>query len=171
MQRKFKIKHNNIKVSARKTTHEESSRNIYRKTFTDSMRINIITSNMVDTSNASRVLSPIQAQQKKQLLSGVSPKPKKRRAVRSLTLKSAPPIPTAPKDPIVRQKMWVVSGIKSLLGSIDIYFALTTLLLALLGIIAINSACLTFGSSRFVIVQTGACIIGIFIALLPTIVF
>ena len=166
MQGKFKIKKNNIKISTTKNSKIESSHSIARKTFTDSVRINIITSNMVDTSNASRVLSPIQAQQQKDRFSADNQKSKKRKAVRNLSFKSAPPIPTAPKDPIIRKKIWVMSEIKALIGSIDVLFAITAILLAAFGVLAVNSAANSFGGSRFLIIQAGACGIGILCALL-----
>lgn len=169
MQGKFKIKKNNIRVSSKKSTVSDASLSISRKTFTDGMQINIITSNMVDTSNSHRVLSPIQAQRRKQMTTGVISKTKKRRAVRNLTLKSAPPIPTAPKDPIVRKKMWVMSEIKSLLKGIDIYFAITAILLSIIGLFAVNSASNSFGSSRFVIIQFAGMLLGIVIAIIISI--
>ena len=169
MQGKFKIKKNNIRVSSKKSTVSDASLSISRKTFTDGMQINIITSNMVDTSNSHRVLSPIQAQRRKQMTTGVISKTKKRRAVRNLTLKSAPPIPTAPKDPIVRKKMWVMSEIKSLLKGIDIYFAITAILLSIIGLFAVNSASSSFGSSRFVIIQFAGMLLGIVIAIIISI--
>ncbi len=167
MQGKFKIKKNNIKIS-KASSDGESGENvsIARKTFGDGIRISIITSNMVDTSNSSRVLSPIEAQRRKKSFVPNDTKPKKRHAVRNLTLKSAPPIPTAPKDPIVQKKKWVISQVKSLLSEIDIFFALSVLFLAVFGVAAVNSAAHTLGGSRFLIIQSFGVILGVFIAVL-----
>ena len=81
MQGKFKIKKNNIKISTKKSSGDTNNQSIARKTFTDGVRINLITSHMVDTSNSHRVMSPIQAQQKKDRLSDSVAKGKKRKAL------------------------------------------------------------------------------------------
>ncbi len=170
MQSKFKIKKNNIKVSAKKSSSFESSNSIARKTFTDELRINLVAGSMVDTSNASRIMSPIEAQRHKEQLTGISSKPKRRHAVKKLSLKSAPPVPTAPKDPIVRKKMWVKSEIKALLKKIDIYFALSVIAMAIIGIAAVNSASHTFGDSKLVTIQTFGSMLGVVLAALLSLI-
>ena len=109
MQGKYTIKRNTIKkvVKAKSSGSDEIiSSSIGKKSISDEeVRINIITSARVDMSNSSRLLSPIDAEAR----NNGTVQRKRRRAVRNLTLKSAPPIPTAPKDPKARRKMWILS--------------------------------------------------------------
>jgi len=171
MQGRFKIKKNNVKISTKKSKSiENSSKSISRKTFTDELRINIITSNMVDTSNSSRLLTPIEAQRLKHHSETGSSIHKKRHAVRNLTLKSAPPIPTAPKDPVQRKKMWVISEIRSLLKEIDIIFFISVIIIMLIGIFAVKSSTNSFGSTKFVFIQSFGAILGLFIAIVLSLI-
>ena len=98
MQGKFTIKRNTIKkvVKGSSSKQEDAkSSSIARKSISDEIHINIITSATVDTTYASRLYSPIDAEARRQ-----NPYTKRKgHAVRNLTLKSAPPVPTAPKDP------------------------------------------------------------------------
>ena len=71
--------------------------------------INLITSSKINTANAKRLLSPIEAEYRRSKLlvgthSGASSIRKMRRPTRSLTLKAAPAIPTAPKNPVEIKK-------------------------------------------------------------------
>lgn len=160
MQSKFKIKKENFKVSAKKNNSSSRSRSISGKSFDKDARINIITSNMVDISNAARVLTPIEAQRRYEETHVKAPTVKKRRALRTLSLKAAPPVPTAPKNPIDRKKRWVFSEIKAILNEIDVHLAVSVTLLALIGLAAVGSATATMNSRRFMLVQGFAIVLG-----------
>lgn len=149
---KYTIKRNTIKKVVKHTSsknEEIKSSSITRKSLSDELHINIMTATRVDTSNSSRLLSPIAAEARKQNFSHK----KKRHAVRNLTLKSAPPVPTAPKDPRVRRRQWVLSIIKTHLSLIDIPFLALSVILCIIGLLSINSATLSFETPKFVIVQ------------------
>lgn len=165
MQGKYTIKRNTIKkvVKSSSSKNEDiSSLSIARKSFSDEeIHINIITSSRVDTSNSSRLLSPVEAER---VNSGTVSR-KRRRAVRNLALKSAPPIPTAPKDPRERKKMWILSLIKTHLRLIDVPFFSLSLILCVIGLLSINSATKSFETPKFVIVQLFGILLGIFLSL------
>ena len=168
MQNKYTIKRNTIKKLVKNTSskHEDiTSSSITRKSFSDGIHINIITSSQVDTSNSSRLLSPIAAESRKNDASL-----RKRRAVRNLTLKSAPPVPTAPKDPKVIKRQWFFSLIKTHISLIDVPFLALSVILCILGLLAINSATVTFETSKFVIVQFCGIMLGLFCALVLSVV-
>ncbi len=169
MQKKFTVKKNNVKIIKNsKNRDEETSSSIARKSLSDELHINIITSARVDVSNADRLKTPLEAEREKR--KAQFKEKKKRRAVKSLSLKSVPTIPTAPKDPVVRRRKWLISQISSHISRIDLPFALSVLLLALCGIIAINSATLSFESKKFVIVQCAGVLLGVFSALVLSVI-
>ena len=164
MQGKYTIKRNTIKKVVKNSSsvaEEIKISGIARKSISDEIHINIITYARVDTSNASRLLSPVDAEARKTALS----QKRKRRAVRNLDLKSAPAIPTAPKDPKVRRRQWLFSLIKTHLGLIDVPFLALSVILCIIGLISINSATKTFESPKFIIVQFAGIILGLFCAL------
>ena len=170
MQRKFTIKRNTIKKvsdNEKKHVNDDIVSGITRKSLSDEFHINIITSARVDTTHASRLLSPIQAENE-----GISKKGtrRKRHAVRSLTLKSAPPVPTAPKDPKERKKQWIISQIKTHIGLVDVPFLCFAILLSVVGLLAVNSSTLSFETSKFVIIQTFGMMLGIFCALILSVI-
>lgn len=168
LQRKYTIKKNTVKVlkNYKGKNSEAKSSSITRKSFSDELHISIMTASSVDTSNTGRLLTPIEAERR-----GAVSAPKRRRhAVRDLTFKAAPPIPTAPKDPIEKKKMWLVSTVKTHLAAIDIPFSISVLLLALCGVFAVHSAALSFESAKFVIIQCFAIILGIGISLLLSVI-
>ena len=170
MQKKFTIKKNTLKMTKKNGgSAEVKSSSIERKSDFDGFRINIITSAGFDTSNLDRLVSPIEAERLKQQRGMVSEK-KRRRAVKNLSLKPAPPVPTAPKDEITINKNRLVSEIRSLLSRVDLVFVILSLVLACLGLIAIHSATLTFDSPRFVIVQSCAICLGLAISVLLSLI-
>ena len=164
MQSKYTIKRNTVKkvIKSSSSANEEiKSSSITRKSLSDEIHINIITSSHVDTSNSSRLLSPIAAEAKKHTLS----QKRRRHAVRNLTLKSAPPVPTAPKDPKVRRRQWLLSLIKTHLSRIDVPFLALSVILCIVGLLSVNSATKSFDTSRYVIVQAFGVILGLLSAL------
>lgn len=163
MQKKFTIKKNSVKVrKAGDAVNEESlSTGIARKSLSDELHINIISTASVDTSNLYRLSSPIEAEKKKSGITGVR---KKRRATRNLELKSAPPIPTAPTDAATRKRNFIVSQIKSHLYEIDLPFCLFVLILSAIGLIGVFSATLSFDSYKFILVQGFGIFLGVFCA-------
>lgn len=169
MQGKFTIKRNIIKKVVNKPSdrnEEAKSASIARKSLSDEIHINIITSSYVDTSNSSRLMSPVEAESKKRrALSG-----KRRHAVRNLTLKSAPPVPTAPKDPVARKRQWIMSVVKTHIKLVDVPFLVLAVSLCVIGLLAINSATLSFETPKFVIVQLFGIVLGLFCALVLSVI-
>lgn len=167
MQRKFTIKRNTLKKvvkSSKSSSSNEPSLSIAGKSFTEEFRINIITSSQVDTTHSNRLYSPIDAE-------GLSSTPKKRRrATKNLTLKSAPPIPTAPKDPKVRRRQWLLSQAKSHIRMIDIPLAVVSVLLSLCGLLAVYSSTKSFETIKFVFIQTAAIGLGLFCCLIISVI-
>ena len=167
VQRKFTIKRNTLKKvikTSKSSNFDETSSSIAGKTFVEEFRINIITSSQVDTTNASRLYSPIDAE-------GISGKTRKRRhATKNLTLKSAPPIPTAPKDPHIRRRNWLLSQAKSHIKLVDIPLIVFSVLLSLCGLIAVLSSTKTFETSKFVFIQGVAICLGLFVALIMSVI-
>ena len=169
MQRKFTIKRNTVKKisgTSKTSSNDDIISGVTRKSLSDEFHINIITSARVDTTHSSRLLSPIEAEnanQEKRI-------PKRRRAVRNLTLKSAPPIPTAPKDPIERKRQWIISQVKTYLQLIDIPFLCLSILISVIGLLAVNSSTLSFETPKFVIIQTFGMFLGIFCALVLSVI-
>lgn len=166
MQKKFTIKKNVVKVAqSKKSTKETKSKSITKKSLSDGPRVNIISSVEIDTSNLERLSSPIDVERASDF-SDKKSLAKRRRAVKDLTLKSAPPVPTAPKDPRVRKRMWILSQIKSHASSIDIPTSLLTLALSVCGLLAIYSATLTFNSLGNVLVQSFGIVLGVIFAII-----
>jgi len=164
MQSKFTIKRNTIKKVVNKPSgkvDEVQNSGIARKSFSDEIHINIITSSYVDTSNYSRLMTPVAAEARKSLPHSR----RKRHAVRNLTLKSAPPVPTAPKDPKEIKRQWIMSVIRTHISMVDVPFLVMSIALCLVGLLSINSATLSFGTPKFVVVQTVGILMGIFCAL------
>ncbi len=170
MQKKFTIKRNTIKKTAalsKKTSDEAITSSISRKTLSDEIHINIITSSQVDTTHASRLMSPVQAESDGILRKGSK---RRRHAVRNLTMKSAPPVPTAPKDPKERKRQWILSQVKTHIKLIDVPFLCFAIALSIVGLLAVNSASLSFDTPKFVIVQTFGMFLGIFCALVLSVI-
>lgn len=170
MQGKYTIKRNTIKkvVKSKSSSGDDFiSSSIGKKSISDEeVRINIITSARVDMSNSSRLLSPIDAEARK----NGSVQRKRRRAVRNLTLKSAPPVPTAPKDPKERRKMWILSLIKTHVSLIDVPFFALSIILCVIGLLSINSATKSFETPKFVIVQLFGIGLGVFLSLILSVI-
>ena len=126
-------------------------------------RVNIITNSRYNTQSSSRLMSPLEAQQRNAALYGVTSNSalrKKRKPSRRLSLKKAPIVPTAPKDPVTIKKNWLINQVKQHVASLDIPLLITSLFMCFAGLIAVNSATLTYGTHRFVIVQFCACALG-----------
>ncbi len=164
MQSKFTIKRNTIKKVVNKPSGKSDdvqNSGIARKSFSDEIHINIITSSYVDTSNSSRLMTPVAAEARKSM----SLSRRKRHAVRNLTLKSAPPVPTAPKDPKEIKRQWIMSVIRTHIGMVDVPFLVMSIVLCIVGLLSINSATLSFGTPKFVVVQVAGILMGLFCAL------
>ncbi|MBR2020835.1 MAG: FtsW/RodA/SpoVE family cell cycle protein, partial [Clostridia bacterium] len=169
MSGKYTIKRNTIKKLVKHSSsknEEVKSSSITRKSLSEEFHINIMTTTRLDTSNSSRLLSPIAAEAKKHNMT----QRKKRHAVRNLTLKSAPPVPTAPKDPKVRRRQWILSVIKTHLSLIDVPFLALSVILCVIGLLSINSATLSFETPKFVIVQFMGIAMGLFAALVLSVI-
>ena len=165
MQKKYSIKRNSIKKSVKVTSNHDDAvapSGVTKKTYSDEMHINIITATNIDTSNISRLRSPIDSEKHEFR--------KRRHAVKNLTLKSAPPIPTAPKDPKVRFRQWIYSQIKTHIRLIDLPLFLMAVLLSLCGVFAIFSATKSYETTRFIIVQIFGIILGVFCSLILSVI-
>ena len=132
--------------------------------------INLITSSKINTANAKRLLSPIEAEYRRSKLlvgthSGASSIRKMRRPTRSLTLKAAPAIPTAPKNPVEIKKNLFINSAKNHFALLDKTVLFTAVLLSFIGVAAVYSASLSYNSARYVIIQLGVAIFGIFVML------
>ena len=151
LQKKYSIKRNTIKkaVKSSKASGEDiSGSSITKKSYSDDIHINIITATSIDTTNLSRLKSPIQAEN-----SSHGSARRRRHAVKNLTFKSAPPIPTAPKDPRARKLHWIKNLIKTHLRQIDIPLIIITTVITFFGLLSISSATRSYESARFVIIQ------------------
>ena len=127
--------------------------------------VNLITSSKVYTEGSKRLMTPIEAERKKSLMmtgshTGTSSIRKMRKPVKKLTLKAAPAIPTAPKSKSEIRKNFFKSLLKKHYELIDKKLFLATLLPALFGIFAVYSASLSYGSKRYVVIQTFAAAVG-----------
>ncbi|MGN1120934.1 MAG: FtsW/RodA/SpoVE family cell cycle protein [Eubacteriales bacterium] len=127
--------------------------------------VHLITSSRLNTANAGRLLSPIEAERRRSRLmvgthDGPSSIRKMRKPVRTLTLKPAPAIPTAPKDPIEIRRNFILTQLRRHASLIDKKILLITGILALLGIAFVYSATLSYESNRYVIIQTAAALMG-----------
>lgn len=165
MQKKYSIKRNSIKKTVKPPSSRDeniTTASIAKKTYSDEMHINIITATNIDTSNLSRLHSPIDTD--------IQDIRRKRHAVKNLTLKSAPPIPTAPKDPRVRFRQWIFSQIKTHIRLIDIPAFAIALILSLCGVFAIFSSTRSYETSRFVIVQVFGIALGVFTSLAMSVI-
>lgn len=172
MQKKFTIKKNTVKVIAKRNKKQEkdtTSTSITKKTMTSGLQVSIISAANIDASNYDRLETPIAAEKRKRLENGTASKAR-RRAVKDLTFKSAPPVPTAPKDPRVIRRNWLISQAKSHIKLIDIPLIFFTLILAVFGLFAIFSSTASYGSHRYVIVQGFSLIIGTFAALILSVI-
>ncbi len=155
-QKKISAKYKSVK----KTTTGSGIVKIHSKV--QPHHIHLITRADFNTESQSRLMTPVDAERKK-ALGRKSAQRKLIRPTRHLTLKAAPIVPTAPKDTATRTRNWLISQAKIQLASIDIPFCALTLLLCVMGVISIYSATLTFSSLRFIVVQSAAVALGIFI--------
>lgn len=132
--------------------------------------INLITSSKVNNYNSKRLLSPIEAEKRRSQLmtgthTGTSSIRKLKKPSRKLSLKPAPIIPTAPKSAAERRKNFILTHLKKHYELIDKKLLLLMLVLSAIGIFAVYSSTISYSTSRYVIIQTGAAIIGIAIAI------
>ena len=126
---------------------------------------NLITYSRVNAVGSGRLLSPLEAERRRNRLltgkhEGSSSIRKMRRPVRTLTLKPAPALPTAPKDPIEIKKNFIRVQLKQHAARIDRKLLLTVAALALFGVLAVYSATLTYERNRYVIIQAAAAVLG-----------
>lgn len=132
--------------------------------------VNLITSSKINNHNSKRLLSPIEAEKRRsQLLTGThtgtSSIRKLKKPSRKLSIKPAPVIPTAPKSVAEIRKNFILSHLKKHYELIDKKLLILMLVLSVVGIFAIYSSTITYGTQRYVIIQTGAAIVGIIIAI------
>ena len=118
-----------------------------------------------------RLLTPLESEKRRAKLmvgthDGVSSVRKMRKPGRSLSLKPAPKIVTAPKDPREVRRQFFLSSIKSHAASMDIYLLLFAASLALIGVLAVFSASHSYESKRYVIIQAFVAVVGMGGALL-----
>lgn len=127
--------------------------------------VNLITYARVNAVGSSRLLSPLEAERRRNRLlagkhEGSSSIRKMRRPVRTLTLKPAPALPTAPKNPIEIKRNFLRVQLKQHVESIDRKLLAVVALLAGFGILAVYSATLSYGRNRYVIIQSAAAVLG-----------
>ena len=127
--------------------------------------VNLITYARVNAVGSGRLLSPLEAERRRNRLlagkhEGSSSIRKMRRPVRTLTLKPAPALPTAPKNPIEIKRNFLRVQLKQHVESIDRKLLAVVALLAGFGILAVYSATLSYGRNRYVIIQTAAAVLG-----------
>ena len=172
MQQKFSIRKNtvksSVKVSGKQNTEIKSS-SITKKAISDGLKVSIISATNIDTTNYERLKSPIDAEYRRQL-SQEGFRTRRRRAIRDLTLKSAPPIPTAPKDPHIRRRQWLISQTKAHISLIDIPTAVFTIVLSFFGLLAIFSATRSFGTINHIIIQSVGIMFGTCCALILSVI-
>ena len=128
--------------------------------------VNLITYARVNAVGSGRLLSPLEAERRRNRLlagkhEGSSSIRKMRRPVRTLTLKPAPALPTAPKNPIEIKRNFLRGQLKQHIESIDRKLLAVVALLAGFGILAVYSATLSYGRNRYVIIQSVAAVLGI----------
>lgn len=128
--------------------------------------VNLITYAHVNAVGSGRLLSPLEAERRRNRLlagkhEGSSSIRKMRRPVRTLTLKPAPALPTAPKNPIEIKRNFLRVQLKQHIESIDRKLLAVVALLAGFGILAVYSATLSYGQNRYVIIQSVAAVLGI----------
>ncbi|MGI6196120.1 MAG: FtsW/RodA/SpoVE family cell cycle protein [Eubacteriales bacterium] len=128
--------------------------------------VNLITYARVNAVGSGRLLSPLEAERRRNRLlagkhEGSSSIRKMRRPVRTLTLKPAPALPTAPKNPIEIKRNFLRVQLKQHIESIDRKLLAVVALLAGFGILAVYSATLSYGQNRYVIIQSVAAVLGI----------
>ncbi len=156
---------NNVKFKTSKKIVKTSNSSDSKQHYYE---INLITSSRINTSNNKRLLTPVEAEKRRsQLLSGKhdgsSSIRKLRKPTKNLTLKSAPVIPTAPKNRAEIRKNFFVSTIKKHYEAIDKNILVVTLLLSFIGIVSVYSATISMQSVRFVFIQAFAAILGLII--------
>lgn len=128
--------------------------------------VNLITYARVNAVGSGRLLSPLEAERRRNRLlagkhEGSSSIRKMRRPVRTLTLKPAPALPTAPKSPIEIKRNFLRVQLKQHIESIDRKLLAVVALLAGFGILAVYSATLSYDRNRYVIIQAVAAVLGI----------
>lgn len=128
--------------------------------------VNLITYARVNAVGSGRLLSPLEAERRRNRLlaskhEGSSSIRKMRRPVRTLTLKPAPALPTAPKNPIEIKRNFLRVQLKQHIESIDRKLLAVVALLAGFGILSVYSATLSYGRNRYVIIQSVAAVLGI----------
>lgn len=128
--------------------------------------VNLITYAHVNAVGSGRLLSPLEAERRRNRLlagkhEGSSSIRKMRRPVRTLTLKPAPALPTAPKNPIEIKRNFLRVQLKQHIESIDRKLLAVVALLAGFGTLAVYSATLSYGQNRYVIIQSVAAVLGI----------
>lgn len=128
--------------------------------------VNLITYARVNAVGSGRLLSPLEAERRRNRLlagkhEGSSSIRKMRRPVRTLTLKPAPALPTAPKNPIEIKRNFLRVQLKQHIESIDRKLLAVVALLAGFGILFVYSATLSYGQNRYVIIQSVAAVLGI----------
>lgn len=130
--------------------------------------VHLITSSKVNNVHSKRLLSPIEAEHRRSQLmtgthNGASSIRKMRKPSRKLSLKPAPVVPTAPKSQLEIKKNFIISHLKKHYELIDKKLFILTLIFSLIGIFSVYSASITYNSARYVVIQTGAALVGIFI--------
>ncbi len=108
-----------------------------------------------------RLYSPVEADRIKRESGMLYAEPKTlRKARRSMVLKPAPNDPTLPKGRLKGKSKKLFIEIKELVSHIDYFILVTVVLLSCIGILAVHSATLTKGSSRFDFMQIAMTVVG-----------
>ena len=117
----------------------------------------------------SRLQLPLEAERRREKLlygthDGASSVRKMRRPGRDLSLKPAPKVVTAPRDPNTIRRRFVLSQLTEQVKSMDILLFGVVAALALIGVLSVFSATRSYETNRFLIIQTGVAVVGLFAA-------
>lgn len=153
--------------TVRKTAKTEKGSDLEQKYY----GVNLITNARVNASGSGRLISPIEAERRRNRLmvgthEGASSVRRMRKPTRALSLKPAPAVPTAPKNPIEIKKNFIFEQLKKHIALLDRKFLFAVIALALCGICAVFSATLSYGKSRYVVIQAAAALLGCLLMLI-----
>ena len=161
------MKNGNFTVEKRKNKHPSAKTQLSSSSATKKFTVTTGTGKRPDdlkktvTSQARRLYSPIEADRLKREVGLITSEPKNmRKARRSMVLRPAPSDPTIPKGKLNGKIKALYTEAKELLSHIDYSLLIIVAVLSCIGILAVHSATLTKGSSRFDFMQIAMTVIG-----------
>ena len=109
-----------------------------------------------------RIYSPLEAERLRAEKFGneQNPQYQTRKAKRSVSMKSVPVPPTAPKNKLARDIAGIISEVRDYISHLDFVTLACVFLLSVIGIFAVHSATLTKNSSRFDFMQISMTVVG-----------